>query len=163
MTASWASPRVPVVRYGVAMDGVCAVVLGGSDGQLRFHSPAVGPPPSVTVVITVTLPELNASKLIEARSSWGAGPDLADYFSDLARDWRGWDGAREWMSSCGELRIASHHDRVGHVVVAVRLGRVPPIEWPIAGWSVSASVVVEPGQLDGIAAAAVALLGHRPD
>jgi hypothetical protein len=46
---------------------------------------------------------------------------LASFFSELAKDWRGWEGSRVWATYEGGLALACEHDRLGHVRVSVEL------------------------------------------
>jgi hypothetical protein len=47
----------------------------------------------------------------------GAPQTLAEFFSQLDADWRGWDGERHWRAPEG-LAIMAWHDG-GHILVAV--------------------------------------------
>lgn len=40
---------------------------------------------------------------------------LPKFFTELARDWKGWDGIRHWASLEGEFEIHCTHDGLGHV------------------------------------------------
>lgn len=75
--------------------------------------------------------------------------DLVVFFTELERDWRGWDGVRSWESLEGDLLIAARHEH-GHVVLRVTL-RYSVAEWGRAGWSATADLTVDPGeQLSGV-------------
>lgn len=73
---------------------------------------------------------------------------LKAFFDGLAADWKGWPGTREWRSVEGELLLAAKCDSTGHISLSVHLqpGRHP------FGWKLCAMLLVEAGQLDGIAA-----------
>ncbi len=85
------------------------------------------------------------------------GGELVEFFEELARDWKGWDGPRAWDSyDDGNFQLICWHDRIGHVTIQVVLGVEPVHEWHEAGWTVTAQVIVDPGSLSVIATS----LGH---
>ncbi len=43
------------------------------------------------------------------------------YFSDIAENWRGWDGVKQWNSLEGELQISSESDSLGHITMDITL------------------------------------------
>lgn len=77
-------------------------------------------------------------------------------FADMARDWRGWSGEKEWESLEGELRLRCSRDRFGHVFVRVRLRS----GIDVCDWCLAATVMVEAGQLQSIAAQAARFFGE---
>ena len=61
---------------------------------------------------------------LTAQTSIWLGPEgveepLADFFADVADDWRGWSGTKEWNGMEGGLRLSCTHDKVGHVTMRV--------------------------------------------
>ena len=70
--------------------------------------------------------------------------DLADFFDRLARDWRGWDGAREWESLEGDLKIEAKHI-YGHVRLRVTVRRFLA-DWGNDGWSATGDLTIDPGE-----------------
>src|ERR1700733_10539260 len=46
---------------------------------------------------------------------------LGGFFRDLAMNWRGWQGKKEWSSLEGELSFSAMSDSKGHASVTVRL------------------------------------------
>ncbi len=68
-----------------------------------------------------------------------------DLFEAIAREWRGWQGPKQWESLEGELKLTATMDRTGHVSVQVELRRG-------GAWELRAWIVLEAGQLDAIAA-----------
>jgi len=74
---------------------------------------------------------------------------LDDYFADLAKQWRGWAGAKEWESL--GLRLGAHHDGLGHVMLDATLDQ----DYAMADrWRVRASLVLDAGILDALVRAA---------
>ena len=77
---------------------------------------------------------------------------LDAYFADLATQWRGWAGAKEWESL--GLRLSARHDGLGHVTLGATLDQ----DYTMADrWRVRASLVLDAGSLDTLARAARAL------
>src|SRR5260370_40228555 len=75
--------------------------LMNRDGSVRFHA-------------TLTLADLRASLGV-----YDDRPDeFALLFDDLARDWRGFEGVREWFSLDNASLITYTSDRLGHVFAA---------------------------------------------
>jgi hypothetical protein len=74
--------------------------------------------------------------------------ELATYFQDLAAHWRGWSGEKAWCSLEGELSLSATSDSTGHTSLTVRLR---PNAYAHR-WTLSATLVVEAGQLETIAA-----------
>jgi hypothetical protein len=63
---------------------------------------------------------------LEARTiaTFSDGPwNPADFFAELAADWRGWAGKRHWRALEGEMEIEASHDGRGHVLIAVTIKR----------------------------------------
>ena len=76
----------------------------------------------------------------------GTGPDK--FFRDLATNWRGWQGKKEWLSLEGELRFSATCDSTGHTSLSVRLHSGPyPFDWSLSG-----VLLLEAGGLEGIVA-----------
>ena len=80
---------------------------------------------------------------------FGGGDRLNEFWRDLARDWRGWDGVRTWEPLEGCLYLSAVSDRLGHVTVTVRLEDRVPFRF-----AAEAQLLVEAGQLDRIASEA---------
>lgn len=72
---------------------------------------------------------------------------LADFFKDIAANWRGWSGKKEWSTLEGELSFTATSDSTGHINLCFSLS--PPCtghEWQLKG-----SLMLEAGSLDNIA------------
>lgn len=68
-------------------------------------------------------------------------PDFARFVAFLTgmeRDWRGWDGARDWANLEGQLAITAEHTGV-HVTIRVTMER-------FVDWKVRADMTVGPGE-----------------
>jgi hypothetical protein len=79
------------------------------------------------------------------------GPwDPAQFFGELAADWRGWDGERRWAALEGEMEIEATHDGA-QVRIAVTVKR-PDMTFAKDAWSARIVFTLEPGeQLAGVA------------
>ena len=73
--------------------------------------------------------------------------DLSAFFRDMATNWRGWQGKKEWSSLEGELKLAGIIDSTGHISLSVRLRSGP---YPF-DWTISAVLLLEAGSLEKIA------------
>ncbi len=56
---------------------------------------------------------------------------LGDFFSELARDWRGWEAPRRWDSLEGELTIEAHQDGTGHDWLQFTVRHNTPPDWTL--------------------------------
>ena len=82
--------------------------------------------------------------------------DLAAYFEDMARGWRGWTGNKVWNDDETQVKLSATHDGKGAVnleVVLQDMGYQGP-----GHWRARTVVPIEPGALDGIAHELRALL-----
>src|SRR5437762_8731846 len=79
---------------------------------------------------------------------------VASFFSELAKEWRGWDGVHVWATYEGGLALACEHDRLGHVSVSVELR-----ENSGHGWLVRGDVRVDAGQLEQLSRELTVLVG----
>jgi Family of unknown function (DUF6228) len=101
----------------------------------------------------VTLSDRDASATTRVDPN-GAAP-VADFFADLARDWRGWSNARLWEPFERGLRLSATHDGLGHVALRVTLQQdVFP-----DGWCIEATVKLDAGSLDALARKAASFSG----
>jgi uncharacterized protein DUF6228 len=91
-----------------------------------------------------TLRSNRASGMGEVGTFMSSG--LADLFEFFADNWKGWDGSKLWGSLEGELSIAAHSDRLGHVYLTVKLREGAP-----AKWTLEANLVVDAGNLPALA------------
>lgn len=67
----------------------------------------------------VTLSDRDASATTRVDPN-GATP-VADFFADLAREWRGWSDTKLWEPFERGLRLSATHDGLGHVALRVTL------------------------------------------
>jgi hypothetical protein len=134
-------------------------MIGGYFGRLRLVESAatiqIGSSSRgllLTWAPTATVNQVNANLVDEGLSAsrtvyhgYASGfRDLFQYFEEMERDWRGWDGERVWESLEGDLRIEARHEH-GHVQLRVTL-RKSVAEWGRSGWIATADVTVDPGE-----------------
>jgi hypothetical protein len=72
---------------------------------------------------------------------------ISAFFQDMATNWRGWQGKKEWASLEGELAFAATIDSTGHISLSVRLRSGP---YPY-DWTLSIVLLLEAGGLEQIA------------
>jgi hypothetical protein len=92
--------------------------------------------------------EIQAAGLTAATSATVEGTgtrDLADFFADLAADWRGWTGVRRWRAMEDEMVIEARHDGRANVQVAVTIKR-PWRPYAEDAWSAHAVFALEAGE-----------------
>ncbi|HSV38314.1 MAG TPA: DUF6228 family protein [Nocardioidaceae bacterium] len=116
--------------------------------QLTPLDPVDAPPQSL--IADLRLDGLVATVTVVHGYSSGF-QDLADFFEQHERDWRGWEGTREWNSLEGDLRIEARHE-YGHVQLRVTLRR-SLADWGDDGWVAAGDLTIDPGeQLTRVAA-----------
>jgi hypothetical protein len=107
--------------------------------------------PELTLRLVEPTPDTYIARLIAAELQAEAavfhfGGDYLDKFlADLATDWRGWKGEREWSSLEGTLALRASISAGGEVIIAVS---ITERHWT---WAVSGNVHIENGRLDSIA------------
>lgn len=85
--------------------------------------------------------------------------DLKHFFADLAANWKGWRGQKQWKSLEGELQLDATIDSTGHVKLSVQMRSGPyPFDWRL-----SAALLLEAGQLDRIAHTVASFLDDGDD
>lgn len=85
---------------------------------------------------------LDSSGLHATADVYAYGDDgLVGFIDELAREWRGWDGVKDWHSLEGHLSLSATADRLGHVSVEVRIQADPSGE----PWIARATLQLEAG------------------
>ena len=122
----------------------------GNGGSISFRRGEIGPVEDGGLGLWALVVLVEDEGLSAETSIWlgphGVEVSLADYFADLARDWRGWRGAKQWEGIEGGLKLCCTHDGLGHVSVGVSLNHLSG-----AGWETLVDVPVDAGQLDVVA------------
>ena len=73
---------------------------------------------------------------------------LVRLFDSLAKDWKGWNGNRDWETIEGEFKISCSHDGLGHIRMSVEIQQDFGSDEP---WKLKAGLIVDAMQLDQIA------------
>lgn len=129
-----------------------AVVIADGRTRLVFSDPdSVMTVPAQYLSATLEGPDLRASRQVYEGYDEGF-TSLARYFKDLAADWRGWNGSRDYESIEGDLRLQATHD--GHVNLRVLLWE-PTVP---TGWRVEAELRLDAGEALSAAADDIAYL-----
>jgi hypothetical protein len=73
---------------------------------------------------------------------------LAEFFADLAADWRGWKDERRWSSLEGDVELVALHDGLGTVTLTAGLGTEA---FAVHRWTARAELLLDAGSLERIA------------
>jgi hypothetical protein len=115
---------------------------------LRLHAPGIDGRPAIGL-------DLSTSIELEGWGRWIQG--FLAYVDDLAANWRGWAGAKEWLDDGRNVRLSSTHDSHGTVSVEVAVAHGAP-----AAWSARVIVPCDPGALPSFAVAVHRMLRAAP-
>jgi hypothetical protein len=80
---------------------------------------------------------------------------VAAFFQDLADNWRGSPGVKNWGSLEGQVELRATFDSLGHTSLRIFLREDPLVQ----DWRVEATLVVEAGQLQALTKAALEFFG----
>ncbi len=80
---------------------------------------------------------------------YGGGVSLAAFLDDLAENWRGWEGTKDWSDFENTISIHAQHDGLGHVTLMFEMRQSL-----YDGWKVVAPLPLEAGSLQRVASAA---------
>lgn len=83
------------------------------------------------------------------------GEMLTEYFSDLAKHWKGWEGEKKWRAIEDECRIDSTMSKTGHVTLTIT------VNMHQYQWRAIVEIMVESGQLEGVAKHAKQFFKHE--
>ncbi len=98
----------------------------------------------------VSSPGLHASAQINSGARRGFAWDgFGGFFTEIAANWKGWTGRREWKSLEGDLKLDAENGGSGAVSIGVYLHYGAP-----AQWKVQFAMSVESARLDQLAAEA---------
>ena len=131
------------------------IYIGSEQASLTIR-----PPDIVDLEINhIRLPiELRAENLIaggaielEGRGGWPAA--FLDFLDDLAADWRGWEGTKDWTDDSDAVSVRAKHNHMSQLLVTVSLR-------PFCGnrdrgtWELEVDVPQEAGRMSDVARAA---------
>ena len=100
-------------------------------------------PLAESFLVTIQSGEVRA----ETRASSYMATSLGEYFRDIAANWSGWKGEKNWETLEGEFKLTATADSTGHI----RLGF--SLRPPYTGyhWALCGALELEAGQLDALA------------
>jgi hypothetical protein len=78
-------------------------------------------------------------------STYFSGPPSL-LFSEMAANWRGWAGVKEWAALDDDLRLSATADRTGHIALEVTMRACGTA----ADWQLVATLHLEAGQLESL-------------
>jgi Family of unknown function (DUF6228) len=118
------------------------VVVAGRDAEgLQFSDVERGPDGEIWYVwARLRVTGMDASLRVSADYAVGFD-DLVSFFRGMADSWRGWQGARQYVSLERDLVLTATHD--GHVRLAVQLRLEATLS---DGWSAAAVIRLDPGE-----------------
>jgi hypothetical protein len=112
----------------------------GQQGALNFRAEGTPHSPDGTIdnlTVTAELQGLRASKNVYDFDGWSG---LLSFFEELALNWRGWDGNKNFDALEGDFRLSAKHD--GHVRLFFELEeseRATP-------WEAKGELTLDPGE-----------------
>src|ERR1700691_5899488 len=102
------------------MTDAVTIRSSNSDYKLTVSEPR---PPSIRYPVEYLRASLSGSGL--KASATGVylydAQGLAQFFQDMAANWKGWEGEKTWSSIEGEFGLAATSDRLGHITLRIRL------------------------------------------
>jgi hypothetical protein len=135
------------------MDAELTIESSRSAGRLKLSEPS--PPglghPVEYVRVSLRDRDIAASS---SRIYLYEPDDLVAFFEELASEWKGWSGKKEWSSVEEDFSLSCIFDVLGHVAMRVTLKSGVYEDH----WSVQAVIHVDSGQLADLAVKAKAFL-----
>jgi hypothetical protein len=81
---------------------------------------------------TAALQSAHFSGRVVASTYFSGPPSLL--FDDVAANWRGWKGEKEWAALEDNLRLTATSDSLGHITLTVAMrGYSDPADWRLTG------------------------------
>jgi hypothetical protein len=122
-----------------------------SSGKLKFSERQPPNRPVEYILVSLEDREFAAST---SRIYLYQPDDLVAFLDELAREWKGWQGEKEWKSVEGDFALSGTADGLGVVALRVTL-KSGPFE---DDWCVQTVIHVDAGQLEDLAVKARAFL-----
>jgi hypothetical protein len=154
---AWRSRDVALTEHGMYEGDRDEVRIGMDPGAFAVVAPPILDPHGCgRIPVRIEANGLRASGVAEMVLR--PVTDLAAYFDDMARAWRGWAGEKTWADDDGQVDLRATHDGKGAVDLEVEL-RDMAYQGP-GHWNARAIVPIEPGALDKIAVDLRAILSR---
>jgi hypothetical protein len=139
------------VGFTTDVEGDESITIGEAPMCMRLTRGLSGPGDTGANTLWSLTVEINEDGLCASTNVWlgpeRAEPPLTELFDELAANWRGWEGTKNWDGMENGMTLSCVHDGLGHVAILVELRQHSG-----SGWVVSTGIPVEAGQLDRIAA-----------
>ncbi|MDX6750203.1 DUF6228 family protein (plasmid) [Geminicoccaceae bacterium 1502E] len=100
--------------------------------------------------VSYSAPDIAAAADLEFQAELLDAENLAWFFEEMARRWRGWNEPIEFRTSKGDLTLSADCDRIGHVTIRSRI--------VTRRWSLEGRLDLEAGMLEALATTARRLL-----
>jgi len=131
------------------MSDELTIKSSSSSGKLKFSEQQPANSPVEYIRVNLEDRELAAST---SRIYLYKPDDLVAFLDELAREWKGWQGEKEWKSVEGDLALSGTADGLGVVALRVTLKSGPYED----DWCVQTVIHVDAGQLEDLAVKAKA-------
>ena len=115
--------------------------IGDSDRWIDFTKDPLGPS---AYRVRVAAEGIAAEAIADFDQPIRGRGDIAGYLTDLAKNWKGWEGPKRFETTESELSISATHDGRGRVEFQIDMRRHP--------WSVRNVISVDAGDLERLAA-----------
>ena len=116
-----------------------------SAGELKFSEPK---PPSLSHVVEYCRVTLKDRDIVASSARIYDVAGLATLFDDMAADWRGWEGEKEWSAVDNDFALSCTSDAQGAVAMRATLNG----PYHEGEWCVQAIIYIEADQLEELAA-----------
>ena len=117
-------------------------ITAETDLKLRFHSPEFDNKGWMeTYVLSAAAPDFSASIKVY-NLPYGTHPN--DYFEQLSKELKGWNGQKDWGTIEGEYSLSARFKTIGLILLEVFLHS------PNGDWTSTITMPIEPGQLENI-------------
>ena len=124
--------------------------------HMTFHNRHVNADGWVmSYALTVEAPGFRADLRVD-NPGFGQPPSVL--FQEMAAEWSGWRGKKEWSAIEGECDFSATADSTGHISFTARLHPRPFPPY----WSGEVALILEAGVLEQLAVSATAFFGRQP-
>lgn len=113
------------------------------DKHLLFHRPARYSGDAATA-LRVSIKSGDLKAWLWARCNYRL---LVEFFYEMARDWKGWNGEKVFRSDVGEMVLTATSDRLGHITLDIKLSAT---NQNFSIWNLATSIVIEAGRLEAL-------------
>ena len=116
-----------------------------NDGELEFSCKEGLNQPTGQEYFRVTIKSRHLSSFTDVYAFDPFDSNLVKFFEDLARNWKGFDGEKEWSSLEGEFSLSCSTDNLGHFALEATIRNNEDTRYA------RKTFLIESGQLEKIA------------